>query len=238
LDLLGAPVLTLELACDKPVAILTARLCDLQPSGESLRLSFGVLNLTHRESHAEPRPLEPGRRTTIRLQLNDLGARIPAGHRIRLALSTSYWPMVWPAPEHATLTVHGGSLELPNCVAHELPALPPPETAPPETLTKPRAGAQTLAAIGLATTSRNDYRFELDPQDPLSASSRMQRSDTVAREDWKGGWKVRIDSELAMSCTRQHFRLTASIRAWESKGDGETEVCQRTWDRTIPRTLV
>ena len=37
----------------------------------------------------------------------------PAGHRIRLALSTTYWPMVWPAPETATVTIFGGTLDLP-----------------------------------------------------------------------------------------------------------------------------
>ncbi len=232
-ELLGAPVLTLEVASDKPVAILAARLCDVHPTGESLRVSFGVQNLAHRDSHAAPQPLEPGRRYTIRLQLNDLGARIPAGHRIRLALSTSYWPMLWPAPQRATLTVRGGRLDLPARpagAAGDLPMLPPPETPPPDGFTKPRPGTNQLAEIGLETTTRSDFRFDLDKDDPLSASARMQRSDTVARE----GWKVRIDSALAMRCTREHFRLTASIRAWE----GEVEVCHRTWDREIPRKLV
>jgi hypothetical protein len=215
------------------VAILAARLCDVRPSGESLRLSFGILNLAHRDSHAAPQALEPGRRITVGLKLNDLGARIPAGHRIRLALSTSYWPMVWPAPERATLTVLGGSLGLPvrpARAADEVLPLPPPQTPPPDGLTKPRPGQQLLAEIGLETTTRNDFRFDLDEKDPLSATARMQRTDTVSR----ACWTVRIDSALAMTCTREHFHLTASIRAWE----GEAEVCHRTWDRKIPRTLL
>ena len=101
MEILGAPVVTLDLACDKPVANLVVRLCDVHPSGESLRVSFGVLNLTHRDSHAAPSPLVPGERYRVRLQLNDCGATFPAGHRIRLALSTAYWPMVWPAPHDA-----------------------------------------------------------------------------------------------------------------------------------------
>ena len=74
---------------------------------QSLRVSFGVLNLTHRDSHAAPSPLVPGERYRVRLQLNDCGATFPAGHRIRLALSTAYWPMVWPAPHDATVTILG-----------------------------------------------------------------------------------------------------------------------------------
>ena len=85
----------------------------MHPSGESLRVSFGVLNLTHRDSHETPSPLVPGQRYQVRIKLNDAGVVFPAGHRIRLALSTTYWPMIWPAPETATLTIFGGTLDLP-----------------------------------------------------------------------------------------------------------------------------
>jgi hypothetical protein len=42
-------------------------------------------------------------------------AGIDEGHRLRVALSTSYWPVVWPAPEPVTLRVATGPsrLELP-----------------------------------------------------------------------------------------------------------------------------
>src|SRR5262249_40246976 len=81
-EILGAPVVTLHLACDKPVAMVVARLCDVHPNEESSRVSFGVLNLTHRDSHETPTPLVPGRQYVVRLQLNDTGASFPAGHRI------------------------------------------------------------------------------------------------------------------------------------------------------------
>ena len=37
-----------------------------------------------------------------------IGQLVPAGHRLRLALSTAYWPWAWPSPEPVTLTVHAG----------------------------------------------------------------------------------------------------------------------------------
>ena len=39
----------------------------------------------------------------------------PAGHRIRVAISTAYSPLVWPAPEPVTLGVYASVsvLELP-----------------------------------------------------------------------------------------------------------------------------
>ena len=105
LEILGAPVVTLELSSDRPNAFLCARLCDVAPDGASLRVTYGLLNLTHRASHEHPEPLEPGRRYPMRLQLNDVAHAFPAGHRIRLALSTTYWPIAWPSPEAATVTV-------------------------------------------------------------------------------------------------------------------------------------
>ncbi|HTE80447.1 MAG TPA: CocE/NonD family hydrolase, partial [Reyranella sp.] len=56
-EILGAPVVTLEVASDRPVAQLIARLCDVHPDGRSLRVSFGVLNLTHRDGSAAPQAL-------------------------------------------------------------------------------------------------------------------------------------------------------------------------------------
>ena len=101
IEILGAPVVTLDVAADRPVANLAVRLCDVHPDGASLRVSYGMLNLAHRDGHEAPAPLVPGRRYRVRIQLNDAGAVFPAGHRIRVALSTTYWPMIWPAPEKA-----------------------------------------------------------------------------------------------------------------------------------------
>jgi putative CocE/NonD family hydrolase len=236
-EILGAPVLTLEIASDKPIATLVARLCDLRPEGESLRVSFGVLNLTHRDSHTEPTPLVPGQRCQVRLQLNDAGATFPAGHRLRLALSTTYWPMVWPAPETATVTILGGTLELPTrpmLPVDPVQPMPRAETAPPERARQIRPGVMRFDRIGLEVGSTWKFDHELKDGDPLSAVASMQRTMTVARDDWPGGWKVRIETSMRMSCTRDTFRLAASMRAF----DGEKEVCHRTWDQSIKRDLV
>ena len=61
IEILGAAVVTLEIASDKPMANLVVRLCDVHPSGESLRVSYGVLNLTHRDGHEKPALLAAGR---------------------------------------------------------------------------------------------------------------------------------------------------------------------------------
>src|SRR5262249_6149375 len=83
IEMLAAAIVTLDLASDRPVANLIVRLCDVHPSGASLRVSYGVLNLTHRDSHEEPSALVAGERYRVSIKLNDAGAVFPAGHRVR-----------------------------------------------------------------------------------------------------------------------------------------------------------
>jgi uncharacterized protein len=231
-EILGAAILTLDVASDRPIANLAVRLCDVHPSGESLRVSYGVLNLTHRDSHETPSPLVPGQRYQVRVKLNDAGAVFPAGHRIRLALSTTYWSTIWPAPETATLTVFGGTLDLPvrPTRADSLPSLPGPETATPERATVIRPGLVRIDRIGLEQGTEGKFAFDIKDDDPLSAVAEMQRTETIQRDDWQ----VRIETSMRLSCTRDAFLLRASLRAWE----GAREVCHREWDQSIPRDLV
>ncbi len=165
LEILGAPVVELDLAVDRPTAFVAVRLCDVAPDGASTRATYGVLNLTHRDGHAEPRPMVPGERTRVRVQLNDTAYAFLPGHRLRLAISTDYWPMVWPSPEPVTLTVHGdgSSLELPvrppRAEDARLRDLGEPEGGPPAAFTVLREGNWTrevrIDAMSGATTVTN-----------------------------------------------------------------------------------
>ena len=234
MEILGAPVVALDVSTDRPVAVLAVRLCDVHPDGASLRVSYGILNLTHRDGHATPAPLVPGQRYRVRIRLNDAGSAFPEGHRIRLAIATTYWPMIWPAPEIATVTVHGGSLELPVRPPRDtdamLPPLPAPENAAPEPTTQLRDGVVRIDRLGLELGTDSSFSAHMDGNDPLSAVVDMQQTQTVSRD----GWRVRIETQLRVSSTRDAFRLRASMRACE----GDTEVCRRAWDCSVPRNLV
>ena len=118
-EILGAPVVELDLAADEPNALVAIRLNDVQPDGTSTLVTYGLLNLTHRESHEWPEPLEPGAFYRVKVQLNDIAHAFPAGHRIRIAVSTSYWPIAWPSPEAVILTLRTGNSAL------YLPVRPP-----------------------------------------------------------------------------------------------------------------
>jgi hypothetical protein len=108
LELLGAPVVELALSCDRPHGMVAVRLCDVAPDGVSARVTYGLLDLGFRDGFEERVPLEPGRRYLVRIPLLHCGHAFPAGHRIRVAVSSSYWPVVWPSAERCSLTLHPG----------------------------------------------------------------------------------------------------------------------------------
>ncbi|MGH3115003.1 MAG: CocE/NonD family hydrolase, partial [Gaiellaceae bacterium] len=114
LEILGFPEVAVGLAVDRPSALVAVRLCDVFPDGTSALVTRGLLNLTHRESHEHPRPLEPGRRYEVRVPLDFTAYSFPAGHRLRVAVSPTYWPWAWPSPEPVMLALRAGRLELPE----------------------------------------------------------------------------------------------------------------------------
>ena len=114
-------VVTLDIASDKPSAMIAARLEDVAPDGSSTLVTYGLLNLTHRESHEHPEPLQPGRKYRVKIPLNDIAQAFPAGHRIRLAVATSHWPIVWPSPEKASLSLSTGQHVVAPCTPADAP---------------------------------------------------------------------------------------------------------------------
>jgi hypothetical protein len=259
LEILGAPVLTLAFAADQPVASVMVRLNDVAPDGSSLRVTYGVLNLTHRESHAEPRALRPGERTMARIRLNEIGHAFPPGHRLRVAISTAYWPIVWPTPKPVTLTVHAGETRL------ELPVRAPrPEDAPIRfgpAFTAPRTrrtvlrpgraargierdlatgetlytvlrddGRSTIDAIGVTTELRKQMTYRIRDDDPTSARMAIEQSFLHAHSEWR----TRIETRTVLACTGDTFIVEADLQAF----DGDQRFFARSWTRSIPRDLV
>ena len=112
LDIAGDARLTLALRADRPVAQVAVRLVDVAPDGAATRVSYGLLNLTHRDSHEQPAALEPGRDYVTEIPLKHVAQTFRRGHRIRLAVSSSYFPLAWPTPEPVTLTILPGQSQL------------------------------------------------------------------------------------------------------------------------------
>jgi uncharacterized protein len=233
IEILGAPIVTLDVASDRPVANLVLRLCDVHASGESLRVSYGVLNLTHRDGHEKPAPLVTGERYQVCVQLNDAGSVFSVGHKVS-AISTAYWPMIWPSPEKATVQILAGTLDLPQrppqATDARLSPFPEPGFATPE---KPsvfrRDGVriERIDRIGLELGTQSETHCHVEEDDPLSAVAESRRMQTMSRD----AWQIRVETQMRLSTAANTFLLQGGLRAWE----GANEVCRRNWDRSIPR---
>lgn len=253
-DIVGAPVLHLRLSSDKPCAQLAVRLNHLHPDGASTRITWGVLNLSHRDSHAAPAPLVPGEIVEVAVPLDHIAYRLPAGHRLRVAVSTAYWPMLWPQPEAATLTLTGGTLDLPErgqrAETDEV-TFDPAETAPPlkERAIRPAAhvrrsetdhhtGAVTLIIeddFGLSENLDHGIiaggvareRWTIHPDDPLSAHGVTHWTDEMIR----GDIRLRTETHAEMWSDAARFHLKARLEAWEN----DELVYERDVVEAIPR---
>lgn len=255
LDLLGAAELRLRLASDKPLGFVVARLCDVAPDGASVRIAHGMLNLCHRDSREKPAPMVPGEVTEVVVTLDQMAYRLAPGHRLRLALSNSYWPFVWPSPEAGCLTVTGGSLTLPVHAGSVNEWTPPPaEHAAPWKHRVIRTGrarrfieedliAGTVALVveddlgdaenlthGLCSGETMSERWEIRPDDPLSAKAVHVWEQRLSR----GDWSVRTRAEAEMTGSATELRHKAVLRAWE----GGVLVFERAWDDSVPRRFV
>jgi putative CocE/NonD family hydrolase len=122
MEILGYPLAKIRVASNVPVAKLAVRMTEVTPDGKSWPVSYGLLNLTHRVSHEHPSALNVGEFYDVDIKMFMVAYRFKRGHHIRIALSESLWPLVWPSPEIATLTFELGSSSI------TLPVRPAPAT--------------------------------------------------------------------------------------------------------------
>ncbi|MFN8186098.1 MAG: CocE/NonD family hydrolase [Gaiellales bacterium] len=91
-DLIGDAHVTLHAATTAPDTDFSARLCIVDPAGTSTNLVEGIVRASYRESAQHPTPITPGEVYEYRIELGPLGARIPAGHRLRLQIGSADFP--------------------------------------------------------------------------------------------------------------------------------------------------
>ena len=254
--IVGAPNIRLTLASDAPVAQIAVRLNDVHPDGKVSRITYGVLNLTHRDSAEAPTPMPVGQPVEITLDLDRIAYEVPAGHRLRIAISNAYWPLIWPAPTQTDLTLTAGRIDIPlrHDGGKQADQFMPPESAAPwevktlregsnirETTTDPETGLTTLHIVddfgdvedldhGLITGSIAREWWDIHPDDTLSARGRTHWSDLLQR----GNWRLRTETYTEMWSDATNFYLVARIEAYE----GEALVYKDLMSHSIPRNLL
>ncbi|MEV0687274.1 CocE/NonD family hydrolase [Nocardia sp. NPDC050378] len=240
-EILGLPTLDLEVSADRPNAMLAARLSDVAPNGEATRVTYGLLNLTHRDGSAEPRPLEPGRTYRVHLPLNGIAHSFPPGHRIRLSVSSSYWPLAWPSPEPVMLTINTGTstLTLPQRAprAEDAPLHPfgEPEAAPPAPATHVEPGQHhwkverdlasgvstleiendqgtiVLDDIGTSVRRATTEWFSFQDNDVTSVRGQTRTVRRLERDEWR----TEVVTDTVLRCTADEFVIDAQLDAYE-----------------------
>jgi hypothetical protein len=264
LEILGAPQLHLSFASDRPRALVSVRVNDVAPSGASTRVAIGHLNLCHRQGHDSPQDLVPGRVETATVDLDDIAHRFPAGHRIAVSISTVYWPIAWPSPELATLTIHCGDSALdlpvrpPRAEDAALRPFGPPEAAandpetdltpdPAEPMIRRSVRHDLLTGEMVVDFPRWTYATAMPAIDQTHRGTGLARYRIIDGEPLSAAcetrYSVRIhrpdavighDSEGRLTCDATHFIVTMRLRITENGA----EVFARDWTERIPRDHV
>ncbi len=266
-EVLGLPTLDLAVAADRPAAMVAARLSDVAPNGEATRVTYGLLNLTHRDGSALPSPLEPGTFYRVRLPLNGIAHSFPPGHRLRLSISSSYWPLAWPSPRQATLSIRTGDsvLNLPQRPLRDDAVRPfdPPEAAPGTPITQREPGTHhwkaerdlatgvstleiendqgtvVLDDIGTAVRRATTEWFSFQDNDVTSVRGETRTVRRLERDQWR----TEVDTRTVLRCTAEEFVLDAQLDAYELEDTDDPRALRRrvysqNWHRRIPRDLV
>lgn len=241
-EILGTSYANLTLSVDKPTAFICVRLCDVAPTGASTRVSYGIFNLTHLNSAEKPEKLIPGKRYTVRFPLADTAYSFLKGHRIRVAVSTTYWPLIWPSPEPVTLSLYTGKSSL------DIPLRPfrkkdveikfkPAEAAAPFKRTQLAAGGRNRVVkndmgknetvveitdssgrsryddIDLIAEARSTEYYRILDDDPLSCEVDVSWTWLFERTNWH----IRTEMRTKVISDKKNFFVTASIEAYENE---------------------
>lgn len=259
-QILGAPRVKLKLKSDKKQAMIAVRLCDVHPDGKVTRVSYGLMNLSHRDSPENPEYLPENEYVTVDINLNNVAQVFEKGHRIRLSFSTSYWPIAWPAPEPTRLTLEREScrLYLP-VVCQRLQSdisFAPPIGAEPLQVKRLQLqdydwkvirdlgkdisilsvlkdeGSYYLPSVDTQVSRKAEevYRYHKDDYSSLSGVVRSERR--FYRPD--SLWDIRTNAETQLSSDKNNFYIRADMDAFQ----GAQRIFCNSWHYSVPRRFL
>jgi len=236
LDILGTPAAVLHVASTATVSHLVVRLGDVAPDGPVEQVAEGILNLTHRDSHAEPAPLEPGRCYEVRVPLRAAGYRFPPGHRLQLSVASAHWPVVWPSPGAAELSLRFGP-DAPSRL--ELPLAPPDA----ELVEPPAFKSEPPRLIAIGTDVSEPNRWDARRNDDAEAFTiETHEGETSVLPD--GQSALYVGETLSMTASEHEpgagrfentctYRLDKDGRHIEVVADGTTLAGQVSFDMRV-----
>jgi len=207
IDIVGSPHAFVALSSDVADFPLHVALCDVAPDGHSSLICQGWARTTL----AEGGPLTAGVPATLRVPLYATSYRLPAGHRLRLAINGADFPLLWPACPNPTIAIAHGA----QATRLELPVAALDDSEPVVTLL--RSPAHREAGGKTSDRAVNSVTRDLAGQtatfNQLEDSSQVLEDGTVVhqeRHNWSTVVRDRPDASVLSA------RMTARV---ERDGD-------------------
>jgi putative CocE/NonD family hydrolase len=258
--IVGLPRVRLRVKAGAPLAHWIARLEDVFPDGRVALVAGGLLNGAHRRSRLHPEPQVPGEADDLEFELHLTTWTFEPGHRVRLSVSNSLFPMIWPTPDLMTTTVVTGveatRIELPIIPAGPLgaPAFKPAEKRevrtdardlgsdvwPQGTNEWKRDAARGLVTYTWSGKSRyeiRDRRFEATEKNVYETNESDPASSRFLGEDSDRielrGRTIDVLTSVEIRSDAGSFHVLFVRRILEN---GRL-LRERTWQETIPRAF-
>lgn len=260
LEIVGLPRVRLRVKAGAPLAHWAVRLEDVLPDGRVALVTGGLLNGSQRRSRLHPEPLVPGGSIDLEFELHLTTWTFQPGHRVRLSVSNSLFPMIWPTPDPMTTALLTGieatRIELPGIPAGRFgaPAFRP--AGKREVRTDARdlgsdvwpqgtnewkrdtaRGVVTYAWSGKSRWEIRDRRFEAAEKNVYETSESDPAHSRFTGEDSDRielpGRTIDIRTSVEIRSDAANFHVTFVRRVLENGG----LVRERTWQESIPRVF-
>jgi predicted acyl esterase len=235
----GQPRVRLRVSADAAAASLSVKLCDVFPDGTSALVTRGTLDLAHEA------PLVPGEAFDVDLLLDACAYQWSPGQMLRVSVAGSDWPNTIASPAPVTLTVHGGTLELPLWPdsGSEPPAFAP---GAPTSSESPEDVTWTVSRDVLRRTTTCTVSSGSEYDIPHDGTAREQYDGMVVVDgrtfaqsaigectfhlNWPGV-DVRVTSTMQVEVGPDAYEVHINADAFEN----DEILWRRTWNEQFPR---
>lgn len=257
MEIIGFPRVRLAVSADASMAHWIACLEDVHPDGRVSLVTGALLNGTQRNSRLEPKYLNPGETYELSFDLHFTTWTFLPGHRIRLAVTNSLFPMIWPTPYAMTTKLFLGKentrLQLPE-IPYQEPRGPAFRPSEPR---EQRPDAKELEGKGwpyqyrvihdlLSNTTTVEWqaedRFEVKGTEHYISDSAIYRTDNEkpAQSGFLGETErtiklkdrtITLKTLVSIESDETNFRIVFTRRLWENS----KFIKEKQWQETIPR---
>ena len=253
IEILGSPIAKLHVSADAIRANWVVRISDIAPDGKVTQIGGAAFNGTHRYSSRNPVDIVPGEKFPIEVKLNK-------GHKLRMAISNSQWPMLWPTayPVNTTLDIggaFGAQIQLPIILGnYTSPHFIDPKSSPTlegyevldagnvtgyaaiETIHR---NEETGEAIGIASnTGANKYPWGIAYFE--EEITQKTNDNDPANSLVVGRYKITQELDDRTLVFEQDVEFKSNVRDFNLRFhrwitvDGDKRY-EKTWEETIPR---